>query len=123
MGRGVTLSNPTGRSNEDAERRLLTVIFCDLVGSSALSESMDPEDLRELINRFQGACANAVSALEGHVAQYLGDGLLVYFGFPFAGENDAQRAGTQAELDRVSGGGKTNVSEIPVTKTTDRASP
>lgn len=92
MGRGVTLWNPTGRSNEDAERRLLTVIFCDLVGSSALSESMDPEDLRELINRFQGACANAVSALEGHVAQYLGDGLLVYFGFPSAGENDAQRA-------------------------------
>jgi class 3 adenylate cyclase/predicted ATPase len=83
---------PADLSSEDAERRQLTVLFCDLVGSSAFSERMDPEDLRELINRFQNACAEQVQALEGHVAQYLGDGLLVYFGYPLAGENDAQRA-------------------------------
>jgi class 3 adenylate cyclase/tetratricopeptide (TPR) repeat protein len=83
---------PTDLYREDAERRQLTVLFCDLVGSSGLSERMDPEDLREHINRFQSVCAEEVQSLEGHVAQYLGDGLLVYFGYPSAGENDAQRA-------------------------------
>jgi class 3 adenylate cyclase len=84
--------SPTEVYREDAERRQLTVLFCDLVGSSRMSERMDPEDLRELMNRFQNACAEEVGAMEGHVAQYLGDGLLVYFGYPSAGENDAQRA-------------------------------
>jgi class 3 adenylate cyclase len=88
----VIFPNPSEKAGEDAERRQLTVLFCDLVGSSGLSERMDPEDLREIINHFQNACTSEVQALDGYVAQYLGDGLLVYFGFPSAGENDAQRA-------------------------------
>ena len=76
----------------DAERRQLTVMFCDIVDSTALSEKLDPEDLRELIRRYQETCNKVIDRFEGHVAQYLGDGLLVYFGYPQAHEDDAQRA-------------------------------
>jgi class 3 adenylate cyclase/predicted ATPase len=75
-----------------AERRRLTVMFCDLVGSTALAERLDPEELRELMRAYQGACREAVTGLAGHVAQYLGDGLMVYFGWPAAHEDDAERA-------------------------------
>ncbi len=75
-----------------AERRQLTVLFCDLVGSTELSQKLDPEDYRELVQKYQSACTEVVSRFEGHIAQYLGDGLLVYFGFPQAHEDDAQRA-------------------------------
>src|SRR5262249_22402702 len=75
-----------------AERRQLTVMFCDLVGSTALSEQLDPEDLREVVQAYQTACAAVIKPYEGHVAQHLGDGLLVYFGYPAAHEDDAQRA-------------------------------
>ena len=74
------------------ERRQLTVMFCDLVGSTALSVQLDPEELREVIRAYQEACAGVIGRFEGHIAQYLGDGLLVYFGYPQAHEDDAQRA-------------------------------
>jgi class 3 adenylate cyclase/predicted ATPase len=82
----------------DAERRQLTVLFCDVVGSTPLSEQLDPEDLREVVRAYQQACAEVIQRLEGHIAQYLGDGLLVYFGYPQAHEDDAQRA-VRAGLD------------------------
>ena len=76
----------------DAERRQLTVMFCDLVGSTALSTQLDPEDLRDVVRAYQETAADVIEAYEGYIAQYLGDGLLVYFGYPCAHEDDAQRA-------------------------------
>jgi class 3 adenylate cyclase/tetratricopeptide (TPR) repeat protein len=67
-------------------------MFCDLVGSTALSERLDPEELREVVRAYQQACAQVINRYEGHIAQYLGDGLLVYFGYPLAHEDDAARA-------------------------------
>jgi class 3 adenylate cyclase/tetratricopeptide (TPR) repeat protein len=84
----------------EAEHRLLTVMFCDLVGSTALASSMDPEDLRELLRAYQRACASVVTAYDGFVAQYLGDGVMVYFGYPRAQEDAAERA-IHAALDIV----------------------
>ncbi len=75
-----------------AERRQLTVLFCDLVGSTELAARLDPEDLREVIRAYQDACAGAIVRFEGHVAKYLGDGVLAYFGYPKAHEDDAERA-------------------------------
>src|SRR5215831_11389873 len=72
----------------EGERRQLTVMFCDLVGSTALAERLDPEELRGLMQRYQRACGEVVTRYDGHVAQYLGDGLLVYFGWPAAHEDD-----------------------------------
>src|SRR5262245_48026725 len=76
----------------DAERRQLTVLFCDLVDSTQLSSQLDPEDLRTVIQAYQDTCAQVIARYDGHIAQYLGDGLLVYFGYPQAHEDDAQRA-------------------------------
>ena len=76
----------------DAERRQLTVMFCDLVGSTALSAQLDPEELSNVIGAFQKACASAVSVFGGSIAKYMGDGVLVYFGYPEAHEDDAERA-------------------------------
>src|SRR5262249_41460989 len=76
----------------DAERRQLTVMFCDLVGSTALSEQLDPEEIREIVRAYQRACTEVITRFDGHIAQYLGDGLLVYFGYPRAHEDDARRA-------------------------------
>ena len=76
----------------NAERRQITVMFCDLVDSTVLSQKMDPEDLREIIRRYQDTCNKIIRRFSGHIAQYLGDGLLVYFGYPQAHEDDAQRA-------------------------------
>jgi class 3 adenylate cyclase/predicted ATPase len=76
----------------DGERRQLTVMFCDLVGSTALSERLDLEDLRAVIRSYQDTAAQVIAQFEGHIAQYLGDGLLVYFGHPLAHEDDAARA-------------------------------
>jgi class 3 adenylate cyclase/predicted ATPase len=81
-----------------AERRQLTVFFADIVGSTTLAETLDPEDLRELYARYQAACAEVVARYEGHLAQYLGDGILAYFGYPAAHEDDANRA-VRAGLD------------------------
>jgi class 3 adenylate cyclase/tetratricopeptide (TPR) repeat protein len=75
-----------------AERRQLTVMFCDLVDSTRLAGQLDPEDLRDVVRAYQAACAEAVRRFGGHIAQYLGDGLLIYFGYPLAHEDDASRA-------------------------------
>src|SRR5215510_6358643 len=75
-----------------AERRQITVMFSDLVGSTALSARMDPEDLREVISAYQKCVAETVQHFDGFVARYMGDGALVYFGYPQAHEDDAERA-------------------------------
>jgi class 3 adenylate cyclase len=79
-------------SRLEAERRQLTVMFCDLVGSTALSEQLDPEDLRKVVRAYQESCTEVIRRYDGQIAQHLGDGLLVYFGYPAAHEDDAQRA-------------------------------
>ncbi|MBS1236389.1 MAG: adenylate cyclase, partial [Proteobacteria bacterium] len=83
---------PPDASSSEAERRQLTVMFCDLVGSTELSTKLDPEQLRDLMQAYQCACREAIEHYEGHIAQYLGDGLMVYFGWPRAHEDDAVRA-------------------------------
>src|SRR5579864_996348 len=85
---------------DSAERRRITVMFSDLVGSTALSTTMDPEDLREVISAYHKCVAEVVRRFGGFVAQYLGDGVLVYFGYPQAHEDDAERA-VRAGLDLV----------------------
>jgi class 3 adenylate cyclase len=75
-----------------AERRQLTVLFCDLVDSTRLARQLDPEDYREVVRAYQATCADVIQRFDGYIAQYLGDGLLVYFGYPQAHEDDAQRA-------------------------------
>jgi class 3 adenylate cyclase/tetratricopeptide (TPR) repeat protein len=89
----TTEASPLETQHEpEAERRQLTVLFCDLVDSTALASQLDPEELREVIRAYQDACAKVIARFEGHIAQLLGDGLLVYFGYPRAHEDDAQRA-------------------------------
>jgi class 3 adenylate cyclase len=85
-------SSQTLDARREAERRQLTVMFCDLVDSTALSEQLDPEELREVVRAYHETCAGAINRYVGHTAQHLGDGLLVYFGYPAAHEDDAQRA-------------------------------
>ena len=77
----------------EAERRQLTVLFCDLVDSTRLARQFDPEDWRDIVRAYQQTCAEVIQRFDGYIAQYLGDGLLVYFGYPQAHEDDAQRAG------------------------------
>lgn len=84
--------NGTNRVGSDAERRHLTVMFCDLVDSTALAGRLDPEEFQQLVGVYHRAVADAVAAFDGHIAQFLGDGVLVYFGFPRAHEDDADRA-------------------------------
>jgi class 3 adenylate cyclase/predicted ATPase len=84
--------SPLGQQMPEAERRQLTVMFVDLVGSTALSARLDPEDMREIMRAYQAACANVVCRFEGHVARFLGDGVLAFFGWPRAHEDDAERA-------------------------------
>jgi class 3 adenylate cyclase/tetratricopeptide (TPR) repeat protein len=80
------------RGTPEAERRQLTVLVCDLVDSTVLSGQLDPEELREVVQAYQAACAEVIQRYDGHIAQYLGDGLLVYYGYPLAHEDDARRA-------------------------------
>ena len=87
-----TATLPTAPPPAEAERRQLTVLFCDLVDSTRLSSQLDPEELRQVVQAYQATCAKVIARFEGHIAQYLGDGLLVYFGYPLAHEDDAQRA-------------------------------
>jgi class 3 adenylate cyclase/pimeloyl-ACP methyl ester carboxylesterase len=94
QGRAPAAPEPTtlaGRRLE-AERRQLTVLFCDLVGSTALAARLDPEDLCEVMRGYQATCAEVIGQFEGHVAKFLGDGVLAYFGWPRAHEDDAERA-------------------------------
>lgn len=83
---------PEPKHQQDAERRQVTVMFTDLVGSTALSARMDPEDLRDIISAYQQCVAEAVRRFNGFVAKYMGDGVLVYFGYPMALEDDVERA-------------------------------
>ena len=94
---GSPLSNPPppagkGRVGGEAERRQLTVVFCDLVGSTPLSTRFDPEDLREIVGAYHRCVADTVGRFGGFVAKYMGDGVLSYFGYPEAHEDDAERA-------------------------------
>jgi class 3 adenylate cyclase/tetratricopeptide (TPR) repeat protein len=84
--------SPAPVETAEAERRQLTVMFCDLVGSTALSETLDPEDLRELNKAYQEAASAEIERYAGFVARYMGDGILAYFGYPRAHENDAERS-------------------------------
>src|SRR5713101_2128248 len=90
--RSRTKPPETGRGSPEAERRQLTVMFCDLVGSTPLAEKLDPEDLRQVILAYQQVCAEQIRRFEGYLTRYVGDGLLVYFSYPQAHEDDAQRA-------------------------------
>ena len=90
-----------------AERRQVTVMFCDLVGSTALSTRFDPEDLRELIAAYHRAVTEVVAGFDGFVAKYMGDGVLVYFGYPRAHEDDAERA-VRAGLASIAAVGRLN---------------
>jgi class 3 adenylate cyclase len=101
------MDTPTPRNEPDeppaptvaeVERRQLTVVFCDLVGSTDPSTRLDPEDLREVLLAYQDCCANITGSLGGHVTRYLGDGVLAYFGYPKADGDDAERA-IRAGLD------------------------
>jgi class 3 adenylate cyclase/predicted ATPase len=89
QGEAALVAPPTS----EAERRQLTVMFCDLVDSTRLSGQLDPEDYRDVVRAYQGTCAAVIQRYDGYIAQYLGDGLLVYFGYPRAHEDDALRAG------------------------------
>ena len=80
------------RAPAAAERRQLTVMFCDLAGSTAMSARLDPEDMREIIRVYQDACSGVVTRHDGIVAKFMGDGILAYFGFPRAHEDDAEQA-------------------------------
>jgi class 3 adenylate cyclase/tetratricopeptide (TPR) repeat protein len=93
-------SAPTSSPPIGAERRQLTVMFCDLVGSTALSARLDPEDLREIIGAYHRCCADLITEAGGFVAKYMGDGVLAYFGYPLAHEHDAEHA-VQAGLALV----------------------
>ena len=95
----------SGTAREDAvspggERRQLTVMFCDLVGSTALSEKLDPEELRSLLHAYRTLCGDVIARYDGFVARYVGDGILTYFGWPTAHEEDAERA-VRAALEIV----------------------
>ena len=110
---GNPLPNPPPRAGEgwvgaEAERRQLTVMFCDLVSSTALSARLDPEDLREVIAAYHRAVADVVRSLDGFVAKYMGDGVLVYFGYPKAHEDDAER-GVRAGLGLIEAIGRLDV--------------
>jgi len=90
---GVEMHTATAAAvRADPERRQLTVMFCDLVGSTALSSQLDPEDLREVIAAYHRTVTKIISGLDGFVAKYMGDGVLIYFGYPRAHEDDAERA-------------------------------
>jgi predicted ATPase/class 3 adenylate cyclase len=102
------MASPVSESRTpEAERRQLTVLFCDLVDSTVLASQLDPEEWREVVRAYQDTCAKVIARFEGHIAQYLGDGLLVYFGYPVAHENDAQRA-VRAGLGMVEAVGQLN---------------
>src|SRR5436309_229135 len=94
-----------------AERRQLTVMFCDLVGSTALAARLDPEDLRDVIAAYHRAVADVVRSFDGFVANYMGDGVLIYFGYPRAHEDDAERA-VRAGLGSIAAVGRLDVGSV-----------
>jgi len=101
------VSSPRCAPSSGAERRQLTVFSCDLVGSTELAHRLDPEDLRELISAYQSVCQSAIARYDGYIARYAGDGILAYFGYPQAHEEDPERA-VRAALDVLDGMRKLN---------------
>ena len=97
-------ASPLFAATAEAERRQLTIMFCDLVGSTPLSTRFDPEDLREIVGAYHRCVADTVGRFGGFVAKYMGDGVLIYFGYPEAHEDDAERAARAglAVVDAVS---------------------
>src|SRR5215813_11838898 len=93
-----TVTEPVAR--DQAERRHLTVMICDLVGSTALSARLDPEDMRAVIDAYHAACARIMRTYDGFLAEFRGDGILAYFGYPLAHEDDAERT-ARAALDII----------------------
>lgn len=105
MQRAIAQTNQAELASEpvlrhDAERRHLTVMFCDLVGSTAISARLDPEDMWEVIRAYRAACAKVIATYDGIIARFIGDGILAYFGYPSAHEDDAERA-VRAGLDVI----------------------
>ena len=107
----VTAASSVVPAQPEAERRQLTVMFCDLVGSTALSARLDPEDLREVIAAYHRAVAEVVTRLDGLISRFMGDGVLVYFGYPQAHEDDAERA-VRAGLGAVDAVGRLAVKSV-----------
>jgi class 3 adenylate cyclase len=96
----TSATSPREVTVASAERLQLTVMFCDLVGSTSLSSRLDPEDMREVILAYQGACSSVMPTYDGFIAKFMGDGVLAYFGYPRAHEDDAERA-VRAGLDII----------------------
>src|SRR5712671_1100844 len=103
--------SPDGSVSSSAERRQLTVMFCDLVGSTELAARLDPEDLREVIGAYHRAVAEVVAGFDGFIAKYMGDGVLIYFGYPRAHEDDAERA-IRAGLGLIDAVGRLDVKSV-----------
>jgi class 3 adenylate cyclase/tetratricopeptide (TPR) repeat protein len=101
------VASPRISGSGEAERRHLTVLFCDLVGYTELAHRQDPEDLRDLISAYQDVCQAAIGRYEGYVARYVGDAVMAYFGYPHAHEEDAERS-VRAALDIIDGMRKLN---------------
>src|SRR5262249_34455344 len=98
----VTEVSPSSRQHREDEFRQITVMFCDLVGSTQLSQQLDLEDLQKLLDAYRRACSTAIRRYGGEVARYFGDGVMSFFGWPYAHEDDAVRA-VHAALEIVSG--------------------
>jgi class 3 adenylate cyclase len=94
------------------ERRHLTVLFCDLVGSTEIASHLDPEEWREIVASYHRVAAQAIERFDGHVAQYLGDGVMAYFGYPEAHDNDAERAAPASPFTVPSADGRTGRREL-----------
>ena len=107
LGDRATPAAPEPRltASSEAERRQLTIMFCDIVGSTALSNSLDPEDYREIIGAYRTSCSEVIRRYDGYLAKFLGDGVLAYFGYPQAHEEDVERA-VRAGLDLVAAADK-----------------
>jgi len=104
-GIGRSLAPTGGTAAAEAERRQLTVMFCDLVGSTPLSTRFDPEDLREIVGAYHRCVTDTVGRFGGFVAKYMGDGVLIYFGYPEAHEDDAERAFARGSRSSTRSGG------------------
>jgi predicted ATPase/class 3 adenylate cyclase len=111
LGAEAPTATATAPIQAEAERRQLTVMFCDLVGSTELSAHLDPEDLREVIAAYHRAVAQVVAGLDGFVAKYMGDGVLIYFGYPRAHEDEAERA-VRAGLGVIDAVGRLDVKSV-----------
>jgi class 3 adenylate cyclase len=106
-------AHSVGAAYAEAERRQLTVMFCDLVDSTPLSSQLDPEDYREIIAAYLRTVAATVAKLGGFIAKYMGDGILVYFGYPRAQEDDAERS-VRAGLDSIVAVGQLDIKSTKV---------